>query len=139
MLSKFKHIWIVDDDPDDVEMLKEALAKSCSDVNFILVNNGFNLPDALKTSAPPDLIILDINMPVMDGKECLKVIKSNPRMKAVPIMMYSTSTSKKDIEACYLLGADYYVIKPCCMEELDQLTEEICTGEIKSSIKCKLS
>lgn len=73
-------------------------------------------------------------MPVMDGKECLKVIKSNQLMKAIPIMMYSTSTNKKDIEACYSFGADYYVIKPSSIEEIEQLAEEICTGEIKSSI-----
>ncbi|WP_018613211.1 response regulator [Segetibacter koreensis] len=135
MLSKFKHILIVDDDPEDIEMLKESLTKTCSDLNFILVNNGSNLLDILQTTTPPDLIILDINMPVMDGKECLKVIKSNPLMKAVPIMMYSTSTNKKDIEACYLLEADYYVIKPRCMEELNQLSKQICAGKITSFIK----
>ncbi|WP_018616613.1 response regulator [Segetibacter koreensis] len=134
MLSKFKHIVIADDDHEDVELLKESLAKSCSDLDFTLADNGCNLLNALKTTSPPDLIILDINMPVMDGKECLKVIKSNQLMKAIPIMMYSTSTNKKDIEACYSFGADYYVIKPSSIEEIEQLAEEICTGEIKSSI-----
>jgi CheY-like chemotaxis protein len=74
-------------------------------------------------------------MSVIDGKECLKVIKNRGATKEIPVMMYSTSSNAKDIEEFYFNGADYYVIKPDNNLALTKLGEEICMGEINASVR----
>lgn len=135
MKPKFKHIALADDDAEDKELLQEAISKACPDILFTLADNGAILLDKLKTNPPPDFIILDINMPRINGKDCLKVIKSKQTTKEIPVMMYSTSSNMKDVEKSFLNGADYYVIKPDTMTALDQLAEEICMGTINSCVK----
>ena len=139
MLSPIKHIAFADDDYDDKDLLCEAVKNICPDVLFTIADDGATLLDKLKTTARPDFIILDINMPFMDGKECLKVIKSIPAIKEIPVMMYSTSSNLKDVEESYSHGAAYYVVKPDSNSALTKLAEEICTGELNSSVRDRCS
>jgi DNA-binding response OmpR family regulator len=69
-------------------------------------------------SIVPDYIFLDINMPMMDGKQCLKALKSMPEFEAVSVIMYSTSTDTREIKECYKLGAEDFLIKPHSFEKL---------------------
>ena len=135
MYLKYKHIALADDDCEDKEMLKEALEKICPDIHLTLADDGATLLNILKTIPRPDFIILDINMPLIDGKECLKVLKNKQTMKAIPVMMYSTSSNNTDIQEAFSNGADYYVLKPNSMAEINKLAEDICTGTLKSSFK----
>ncbi len=132
MRVKFKHIALADDDDEDKELLQEAIKRACPDIFFTLADNGAILLDKLKTNPPPDFIILDINMPYLNGKDCLKIIKSKQTTKEIPVMVYSTSSNMKDVEEAFSNGADYYVIKPNNMIDIDQLAKEICSGTIKS-------
>ena len=134
MKIKFKHIALADDDNEDLELLKDAITKSCPNICFTLADNGATLLDKLNTSSTPDFIILDINMPYISGKECLKVIKTRQVMKDVPVMMYSTSSNQCDIKECFSNGADFYVIKPSSISEIEQIGKDICMGTIKSSV-----
>ena len=65
----------------------------------------------------PDYVFLDINMPTMDGKACLKNLKRDQRFKSIPVIIYTTSTNKMDIDLCRQLGATDYIIKPNTAKE----------------------
>lgn len=132
MSSIFNHILIADDDPDDVQLLQEIIHGFCATVTFTVSDDGKKLLKELSVNTVPDLIILDINMPVINGKECLKLIRKNDQYKSVPVMIYSTSTSRKEIKECLQFGADYYVVKPNSINDLQHLGELIHTGQLKS-------
>jgi len=102
----------VDDDEDDRLFLAEALhglnlphqitgASGCTDL-FGLMDEGVTY----------DLIILDVNMPLIDGKECLKKIKTHEKYRDVPVVIFTISNSPKDIAEVYESGAHYHVVKP---------------------------
>lgn len=116
-------------------MLQEAISKNCPDIRFTLADNGAILLGKLKTTTAPDFIILDINMPKLNGKECLKAIRSKPAFKAILVMMYSTTSDKDDIEESFVNGADSYVVKPNSVTAINKLASDICNGTIKSSLE----
>ncbi len=122
-----KHcILLADDDTDDQFMLKEAFSSLNSDTEIVTVENGEELLDYLNlkgkynnASLPiPKIILLDLNMPKIDGRQCLKVIKANPDFSKIPIIIFSTSNNPEDISQSYELGANSYIIKPYSYNEL---------------------
>ncbi len=94
------HIILADDDDDDSMLFKEALSKVASSITVSLAEDGQKLINYLNTLSIPDMIFLDLNMPRKNGLECLKEIRSDDKFDHIPVIMYSTSQSKKDIEAC---------------------------------------
>jgi CheY-like chemotaxis protein len=108
-----KMILIVDDDPDDVQFFCNALYESNKPYYCISVTNA---EEALlfieNTLINPEFIFLDLNMPRVDGKECLIKLKSNPQSKNIPVIVYSTTSHKKEIEELYKLGAAKFITKP---------------------------
>jgi len=133
MHSSIKHIAIADDDSDNIEMLSEAVKKYCPDIKFTYADDGHMLLEKLNNPPLPDFIILDINMPRLDGRDCLKAIKSNSRLKEIPVMMYSTSSLHNDINEALSNGANYYVSKPNGINEVNKIAKAICDGTIVSS------
>lgn len=131
MQTKITHIVYADDDEEDKELLQEAFKKVCPDVKFTLAGDGSILLDLLKKIHRPDFIILDINMPNLNGNECLKAIKSEQGLRQVPVIMYSTSSSATDIEHSLSNGADYYIVKPDTIDALELLAKDICNGTMK--------
>jgi CheY-like chemotaxis protein len=110
---RFK-ILVADDDRDDFEMLKEAFATSGEIPEFEYCENGAILLTRLKSatsSDKPDLIVLDLNMPKVDGMQALSRIRGDEELQNIPVFIHSTSTSLEQIEACRALGADAYVVK----------------------------
>lgn len=109
-----KNVYLADDDVDDVEFFQEALADVCDNAAFASGKNGMELlKKLLYPELPvPDLIFLDINMPLMNGLECLNEIKSHLHLKDIPVVMYSTSASETTIETAYNLGASLFIEKP---------------------------
>ena len=107
-------IVLAEDDKDDQEMFAEALNATNVPSDLTTVENGQELIDHLKEGeAPkPDLIFLDINMPVKGGKETLEIIKSDEELKEIPTIMLSTSDHPKDVEDTLEKGASLYVQKP---------------------------
>jgi CheY-like chemotaxis protein len=110
-----KFILLGEDDADDQEMLKEVFASI--DIAFVLffVNNGSEILSALgklKDDQMPCLIILDYNMPGLNGADVLKELGTNERYKNIPKVVWSTSGSEKFRSVCLKLGAVDYVIKP---------------------------
>ena len=107
-------ILMADDDKDDQFFFKKALLDTNIYSDLTTVVNGTELMNILKDRAKlkPDIIFLDINMPLKDGKECLKEIKKDEELKDIPCVMISTSKNEKDIEETYNAGASLYVAKP---------------------------
>lgn len=126
------NLLLVEDDPADQKLIKLSLRnqKIANDVycvsngeqglDFLCHNNGFN------SNAPkPDLILLDLNMPGMGGKEFLKKIKNIEDLKTIPVIILTTSDSERDIIESYQLQASGYVHKPVTLEEFKQVMERI--------------
>lgn len=116
---------LADDDADDTSIFCEALGLIDTDVECSTVENGRRVFERLKEFGPvkPDLIFLDINMPIMDGWDCLRALKQNPEYKTIPAIMYSTSSARKDVELAYQLGALLFLTKPEDFKELCQILE----------------
>jgi CheY-like chemotaxis protein len=109
----------VDDDLEDSEFFSDALRKIDPSITCLIAGSGMEALTLLQEQMPlPDYIFLDINMPGMDGKQCLKALKSTPRLEAIPVVMYSTSTNTREIRECYKLGAEDFLIKPHSYDKL---------------------
>jgi len=106
-------ILIVDDDADDLQFFSDAIAEIDSNVSCITAYNGIEALQALEAANPrPDYIFLDLNMPRMGGKQCLRHIKKNPLFQSIPIIIYSTSRRPEDVEEVREAGATAFIIKP---------------------------
>lgn len=109
----------VDDDQEDREFFCEALREIDPSIVCLVAASGMDALSLLqRQDTLPDYIFLDINMPMMDGKQCLKALKSIPELESIPVIMYSTSTDTREIRECYKLGAVDFLIKPHSYEKL---------------------
>ena len=134
-LSKTRFL-LVDDDADDAGLFCEALGQIDPVIQCDSVENGrevFNYLSAHHTK--PDVIFLDINMPVMNGWDCLKKLKEDPNHRAIPTIVYSTSTAKRDIETAYMLGALVYITKPEDFTELYNILKIVATNPQDSLVQ----
>jgi CheY-like chemotaxis protein len=120
-------ILMADDDPDDRELTREALAESHLANELRFVRDGVELMDYLLhrgayrdgASAPrPGVILLDLNMPRKDGREALREIKADPELRAIPVVVLTTSRAEEDIARSYELGANSFISKPVTFEGL---------------------
>lgn len=120
-------ILMADDDDDDRMFAREALNENrlANDLHF--VGDGEELMDFLRhegdyadpsRSPRPGLILLDLNMPNMDGREALEAIKAEPGLRQIPVVVLTTSTAEADIFASYDLGASSYITKPVTFDGL---------------------
>jgi len=133
--KKLITILIADDDQEDRMLAKDALEESrlANVVHFVedgeelmhyLLNKG-KYSD--KTKYPkPGIILLDLNMPKMDGREALKEIKSNTHLRAIPIVVLTTSKAEEDILKTYNLGVNSFITKPVTFESLVSVMKTVC-------------
>lgn len=111
--------FLIDDDVDDQEIFAMALDQLDIHFHCIVANNGNEALQKLKRETVlPDYIFLDLNMPRMNGKECLKELKKNERLRNIPVIIYTTSSSKTDMEDTLKLGAAGFITKPFSLKEL---------------------
>ena len=124
-------ILVVDDDDADALMISEALEGSETNTNVDRVADGREALDFLRRegeyaqAARPDLILLDLNMPRMDGRETLAAIKSDDRLKAIPVVILTTSGAAPDIVASYQHRANAYVTKPFTLDDFEATVRQI--------------
>lgn len=110
-------ILLIEDDPDDVELLQDFLNDSDIFYEMNVINDGALVSDYLKTNADlPDVIVLDLNLPRVHGKEILKEIKFRSSYSEVPLLILTTSSSREDMEYSYQYGAKKFLRKPTNME-----------------------
>lgn len=103
---------MAEDDEEDVGLFKDVLVDLEVDVNLEVVTNGIELMKKLEEAEVfPDLIFLDLNMPLKNGMLCLQEIKTNQRWKNIKVVILSTSSHQDQIKAAYDKGADFYLTK----------------------------
>jgi CheY-like chemotaxis protein len=109
-----KVVLLADDDRDDAEIFQEALADADCDADFFRVDNGIEVLDFLENenNPIPDVIFLDLNMPLMNGWQCLDTIRNKKEFEKLPVIMYSTSSNPRDQELGRDLKADGFITKP---------------------------
>ena len=123
-----KHsVFIVDDDPDDRESIRDAFLANKHQQDYVFMKNGEQLIGHF-TETPsklPSLILLDLNMPGKDGRDVLKEMKTHKDFNLIPIIVITTSSSAKDREVSYKLGANCFLTKPNSFQELVEITDSI--------------
>jgi CheY-like chemotaxis protein len=107
-------VLLVEDDADDVELSSHLLRRLRAGLNVATAGDGREALDYLSRvrGGGVDLILLDLNMPVMDGASFLRAVKREPELRSIPVVVLSTSSSEKDVTEAYGLGASGYVVKP---------------------------
>jgi two-component system, chemotaxis family, response regulator Rcp1 len=115
-------VLLVEDSPGDVRLTKEAFKDAKVHINLHVASDGAKAMAFLKcegeyANAPrPDLILLDLNLPKKDGREVLAEIKENQKLKSIPVVILTTSSSEADILRSYQLHANCYITKPVGLE-----------------------
>jgi CheY-like chemotaxis protein len=124
---------LADDDADDAHLFCEALSKVAPASQCLTVENGRRLFEVLPDINPgPDVIFIDINMPVMNGWETLKKLKIDPNYREIPAIIYSTSSARQDVSKAYSLGATFFMTKPEDFRELCKILEIVATNSLES-------
>lgn len=128
-MKPIKKIILVDDDADDREFIREAFIEAKPENTEIEVyQNGETLLEALKSSPReefPSLILLDLNMPGKDGKTILTEIKSSDALSHIPVVILTTSSSEKERDRCYDVGANCFVTKPSKFSRMVDLVRSL--------------
>ena len=112
-------ILMVDDNPADIDLVDEGLARCKVKVELCSVQDGAQAVEFLQSwdAALPNMVLLDVNLPKKGGRVVLRSIKNDPRLRWLPVVMFSTSKAPSDICSCYESGANSYVVKPGCLSE----------------------
>jgi CheY-like chemotaxis protein len=120
MPNKLGYILLADDNENDLELTQRALAEYKLANEIVVVQDGAEALDFLyrrgnfssRPEIDPLVVLLDIKMPKVDGIEVLRAIKSDPRFQSIPVVMLTSSRQGPDVDRCYQLGANAYVVKP---------------------------
>jgi CheY-like chemotaxis protein len=119
-MNNGKTCFLIDDDIDDQEIFALVLKSVNPSITCITANDGIEAVTKLteEEAFNPDYIFLDLNMPGMDGKQCLREIKKITRLKSIPVIIYSTSSDQRDVLETRALGASDYLEKQSSVVEL---------------------
>jgi CheY-like chemotaxis protein len=132
--AQLVQILIADDDPDDCLMTREAFRECRIHNPLHFVHDGEELMNYLKRRPPyedearypmPGLILLDLNMPRMDGREALLAIKSDSLLRSIPVVILSTSSADEDILRSYAIGANSFITKPVSFSGLLEVVRNL--------------
>lgn len=120
-------ILLVEDDAGDVLMTTEAFAEHDTPVNVTAVGDGVAALEYLRdaSTTTPDLVLLDLNLPRMDGMEVLAIVKNDPMLRHIPIVVLTTSDAQEDVVGSYSLHANAYVTKPVDFDKFQAVVKQI--------------
>lgn len=127
-------ILIADDDEEDQMLTREALEERRLTNELRFVNNGEEVMDYLKrrgkfaepwTSPRPGIILLDLNMPRKDGRECLAEIKADPDLRDIPVFVLTTSKAEEDVHQTFELGGSSFITKPVTFDAFIELVSSV--------------
>lgn len=132
-MKTFKRILLAEDDPNDVEMTVNALNSKNLVNEICVVRDGVEALDYLYHKGPfskraggnPIVILLDLKMPKIDGIEVLRKIKSDKDLQMIPVVILTSSSESSDLETCYQLGANAYVVKPVRFADFVEAVKQI--------------
>lgn len=120
-------ILLVEDSLKDARLIREVLSEQAGEYTLQLARDGEQALRMLRGEVPhqdsvrPDLVLLDINLPSLSGIEVLDLIKQDPALRSLPVLMLSTSRAERDIAACYARHANGYLVKPLSYDEFAEL------------------
>jgi CheY-like chemotaxis protein len=124
-------VLLIDDSPGDVRLTREAFHETDPSINVHVAVDGVEAMSFLRRAEPhdqaprPDLILLDLNLPKMDGREVLARIKEDPGLKTIPTVILTTSEAETDVLRSYQLQANAYLCKPVHLDAFDSLVRSI--------------
>ena len=124
-------ILLVEDNPGDVRLTTEALAEAKVRNTLAVARDGVEALQYLRHEHPfekstrPDIILLDLNMPRMDGREVLEEIKADPKLAAIPVVVLTTSAADEDVLRSYQLHASCYITKPVDLEQFMKVVRSV--------------
>ena len=118
-------VLYVDDDPDDRQIFQEAIAAIDAAYVCLTAQDGLAALSLLSDRKYPDIIFLDINMPLMDGKSCLTEIRGNKNTAHIPVVMCTTSNNPDERKKCEKLGASDFFLKPVSYREMNEILASI--------------
>jgi two-component system, chemotaxis family, response regulator Rcp1 len=124
-------VLLVEDNPADADLTREGFATSTLQVELTVAVSGTEAVDMIRkrgrhsAAATPDLILLDLNLPGLDGRAVLREIKQDEELKRIPVSILSSSTSEGDVTQSYKLGANCYVVKPLDFKSFQGIVQSI--------------
>ena len=121
-------VVIAEDDPEDQEFMGLAISKLQRDVRYRFLDNGMTLLkylETLKKEEMPCLIVIDLNMPYLNGFQTLDELRSKPAFRSIPKVVFTTSESEEDRQICLAKGADDFVVKPEKLSEIVNKMKEM--------------
>jgi CheY-like chemotaxis protein len=129
-----RHILLVDNDVHEVKRTEAALRSAEPRLEVVVANDGSEALDYLyrrgkHQSSPhtaPLFVLLNLNLPKVDGFEVLRTVKQDNRLKAIPIIVFTSSRRPDDVESCYRLGANAYIVKPDAPGKLNETMQALC-------------
>ncbi len=132
-MSNFRSILIAEDDPKDTELMRESMAELKLANELVFVRDGVEAVEYLEACELaadtdcrlPVLILLDIKMPRMNGIEVLNRLQANKRLKLIPVVMLTSSRESEDLQKCYDLGVNAYVVKPVRFAEFVDAVKQV--------------
>ena len=133
-MNRFIEILLVEDSPADVKIAEEAIIDAGVNVNLHVVNDGeaavryLCRQEPYNNVAAPDIVLLDLNMPRMNGHEVLEEIRNQKNLKDIPIVLLTASERSDDVETAHRLGINYYLRKPVegrCLGELLTVVQDL--------------
>jgi len=139
-MKKRQFILVAEDDMDDKFMLQTIFEDSGKSDLLEFVENGLELINYLDhinknedTLFYPHFILLDLNMPKMDGRQALKELKNHSAYKKIPVIIFSTTKNETEINRCYELGANSYIVKPYNYKDLTQIMDTVNSYWLKTA------
>lgn len=124
-------ILLVEDNPGDVILTEEAFSEGKISNNLHVVNDGeqaiayLNKEDGYEDAIRPDLILLDLNLPKVDGREVLDYVKHSDKLRTIPVVVLTSSEAERDIVKTYDLYANSYIVKPISLDEFVRIVSAI--------------
>lgn len=129
-----KEILLVEDNPDDVELTRIAFDEAKIANTLVVVRDGAEALDYLfargaygdrNPASLPSIVLLDLNLPKVDGRDVLQAIRANKRTRSLPVVVLTTSVEPFDVEASYALGANSYIQKPVDFEHFVWAVQQV--------------
>ena len=124
-----RKIIIVEDNPADAKILRMALARRDPEIDTFVLEDGAKavgyFSTAQKDDFPPDLVLLDLNLPIVSGFEVLEFVKGHDTLKKIPIVVLSGSSRQHEIDRCYASGANSYMCKPTGIQQVFDMAEHL--------------
>lgn len=125
-MAASKTCFLIDDDHDDQLIFSLALKQVSGSLLCVTADNGFDALEKLaQKSFLPDYIFMDLNMPGMNGIECMLKIRGLKHLRNIPVIIYTTSSNQKDILETHALGAYAFITKPCHVADLSEKLHEV--------------